>query len=147
MVFVEFSLSFLGSITSWFLSFTPYLNLVFNILIVSIWSVTFLVLYQFSHYRYLLNRKGWCVNENNIKLFSILHQLQLYCHVKIFFFKVILKLRHNDHQNPYNLLLIFITSINPSNYNKKVFITQIRDQNQNSKHQSKRRSNATQHSL
>ena len=46
-----------GKLQSWSLSFTTYLNLVPNLLIVSIWSLTFLVLCQFSACRYLFDGK------------------------------------------------------------------------------------------
>ena len=56
-----------GKLQSWSLSFTSYLNLISNLSVVSIWSLTFLVSCQFSLYRYFLDGKSWCVKRNNNK--------------------------------------------------------------------------------
>lgn len=42
---------------------------------ISIWSITFSVLYQFSLYRCLLYRKSRYIKQNNKKIFFMPHQL------------------------------------------------------------------------
>ena len=56
-----------GKLQSWSLSFTSYLNLIPNLSVVSIWSLTALVSCQFNLYRYSLDGKSWCVKWNKKK--------------------------------------------------------------------------------
>ena len=61
----------------WSLSFTSYLNLVSNFLIVSIWSLTFSVTRQFSSCHYPLDGKSWYVKWNSKTIYFIPYQLVL----------------------------------------------------------------------
>ena len=57
----------MDKLQNWSMYFILCLSLVRNISIVSIWSITFLILYQFSLYYYYWMKKNQCVKWNNKK--------------------------------------------------------------------------------
>ena len=75
-----------GKLQSQSLFFTPYINLVPNLLIVSIWSLTFLVLCQFGLCHYHLDGKTDVSCEIIKKLFFMPHQRPTIPPHQVFFF-------------------------------------------------------------
>ena len=102
---------------NWSLSFITYLNLVHNLSIVSIWSLTFLVPCKFCSCHYLFDGKNDMLNEIIINYFPCHINCQLYCHIRLFYNKKIqIKIC-----TQYHLTKIYFFLVSPSQYHLHLF--------------------------